>query len=259
MRADAKGRGEDRPPGEDGRARFVRRRRRVPRCAVRHRRGRRGREGGGGDQQVSSVARGARHGRGPRFVIAMPERANSLLRHTPAEDTATVPVNLSVRSLALTVLAAAAVMWILNWAREVFIPIVVAVLISYALDPVVGWLMRMRMPRMLASAVVMTLLTASVGYGAYVLTDDATAIVAQLPEAAEKLRQTLRPTQGKPGAIQQVQRAAEELQQTADAAAGRNPVSRGVQRVQIEEPAVDVREYLTWGSASLVAFAGQAV
>ncbi len=189
----------------------------------------------------------------------MPERANSLLRHTPAEDTATVPVNLSVRSLALTVLAAAAVMWILNWAREVFIPIVVAVLISYALDPVVGWLMRMRMPRMLASAVVMTLLTASVGYGAYVLTDDATAIVAQLPEAAEKLRQTLRPTQGKPGAIQQVQRAAEELQQTADAAAGRNPVSRGVQRVQIEEPTVDVREYLTWGSASLVAFAGQAV
>ena len=34
---------------------------------------------------------------------------------------------------------------------------------------------------------------------------------------------------------------------------------RGVQRVQIDEPAIDVREYISWGSASLIAFAGQAV
>ena len=34
---------------------------------------------------------------------------------------------------------------------------------------------------------------------------------------------------------------------------------RGVQRVQIEEPAIDVREYVSWGSASLLAFGGQAV
>jgi predicted PurR-regulated permease PerM len=189
----------------------------------------------------------------------MPERANSLLQPAPPEDTATVPVNLSVRSMALTLLASAAVMWILNWAREVFIPIIVAVLISYALDPVVIWLMRLKMPRMLASAVVMTLLTGAVGYSAYVLTDDAAEIVAQLPAAAQKLRQTIRPTRGEPGAIQQVQRAANELQQTADEAAGRNPVPRGVQRVQIEQPAVDVRQYLTWGSASLLAFGGQAV
>jgi predicted PurR-regulated permease PerM len=189
----------------------------------------------------------------------MAERANQGLRHTPPPDKPTAPVDLSVRSMALTLIAAAAVMWVLSWAREVFIPIIVGVLISYALEPVVGWCMRMRMPRMLASGLVMTLLAASVGYGAYALTDDAAEIVAQLPEAAQRLRQTMRPARGEPGAIQQVQRAAEELQQTADAAAGRNPVSRGVQRVQIEEPTVDVREYLTWGSASLVGFAGQAV
>ena len=64
---------------------------------------------------------------------------------------------------------------------------------------------------------------------------------------------------GEPGAIQQVQRAAEELQRTADEAAGPNPAPRGVQRVQIEEPAINVREYVTWGSASVVAFAGQAM
>ena len=63
----------------------------------------------------------------------------------------------------------------------------------------------------------------------------------------------------KEGAIRNVQRAAEELRKTADEAAGLNPAPSGVQRVQIEEPALNVREYLSWGSASLIAFGGQAV
>jgi predicted PurR-regulated permease PerM len=96
------------------------------------------------------------------------------------------------------------------------------------------------------------------GYGAYSLSDDAAAIVAQLPDAAARLRMALRRNPQQGGAIQQVQKAAEELQKTADEAAGSNPAPRGVQRVQIEQPAIDVREYLSWGSASLVAFAGQA-
>jgi predicted PurR-regulated permease PerM len=133
------------------------------------------------------------------------------------------------------------------------------VLISYALDPVVGWLMRLRLPRVLAAAVVMTLLTGSFGYTAWVLSDDAAAIVAQMPEAAQKLRETLRRGRSEEGAIQQVQQAAEELQRTADEAAVRNPAPRGVQRVQIEQPALNVREYLSWGSAGILAFAGQAM
>jgi predicted PurR-regulated permease PerM len=189
----------------------------------------------------------------------MTDRANNLLRHQPPPDNETVPVDMSIRSVALTLIAAAAVMWVLNWAREVFIPIVLSILISYALEPIVRALIRIRVSRFLASGLVMTVLAGSIGWSAYVLSDDAAAIVAQLPEAAQKLRQSLRRGSGDPGAIQQVQRAAEELQRTADEATGTNPVARGVQRVQIEEPAVDVREYLSWGSASMVAFGGQAV
>ncbi len=56
-----------------------------------------------------------------------------------------------------------------------------------------------------------------------------------------------------------MKRAAQELQRTADEAAGKNPAPSGVQRVQIEQPAIDVNQYLSWGSASIIAFAGQAV
>ena len=187
----------------------------------------------------------------------MADRVSNLLRRSASDETQTAPINLSVRSVALTLLATAAVMWVLNWAREVFIPIVVSILISYALEPVVLWLMRARLPRVLASAIVMALLSGTGGYGAYVLSDDAADIVAQLPEAAQKLRLTMRRDNGEAGAIQQVQRAAAELQRTADEATGPNPAPRGVQRVQVEVPAFDVRQYVTWGSANVLAFGGQ--
>jgi predicted PurR-regulated permease PerM len=176
---------------------------------------------------------------------------------SPSETTAATQMN--VRGVALTVIAAAAAMYVLHWAQEAFIPIVFSILISYALEPVVLTLMRARLPRPAAAAAVVALVAASFAFGAYSLADDAAAIVAEVPEAAQELRRTIRREANDSGALEQVQKAAEELQKTADAAAGSAPAQGNVPRVQVSEPAIDVREYLTWGSASLVAFAGQAM
>jgi predicted PurR-regulated permease PerM len=165
--------------------------------------------------------------------------------------------NISIRSVALTVLAVAATMYLLHWAREAFIPIVLSILISYALQPIVALLTRIHVHRIAAAALVVTMTGGVLGYGVYSLSDDVAAIVAQLPEAAQRLRRLLQ-RDGSTGAIDQVKKAAEELQKTADQAAGSNPAPKNVTRVQIEEPAINVREYITWGSASLIAFAGQA-
>jgi predicted PurR-regulated permease PerM len=190
----------------------------------------------------------------------MSHPVRTLLKHTAAPQTErATPIDIGVRGVMLTVLAGAATMALLYWAREVFIPIVLSILISYALEPVVVWLMRVWIPRVLASLLVVAALTGSLGYAVYSLSDDFAALAAELPEAAAKLRQQMRGEPGEEGAIRHVQRAAEELQKTADEAAGLNPAPRGVQRVQIEEPALNVREYLSWGSASLIAFGGQAI
>jgi predicted PurR-regulated permease PerM len=174
-------------------------------------------------------------------------------------DSTTVPVDVNVRSVALTIMGIGAAMGVLWWAQEVFIPIVLSVLISYALDPLVILLARVRIPRAAGAAVVVAAVVGGIGYTAWSLSDDATEIVAQLPEAAQKLRQTMRVKNGESNAIQQMQEAAEDLQKTADVAAGQTPAARGVQRVQVEEPAIDFRQYLFWGSAGAMAFAGQAV
>jgi len=188
----------------------------------------------------------------------MAERAHDLIRRArEPESETTAPTDVKLRSVALVVIASAAGIALLYWAREVFIPIVLSVLISYALEPAVVTLMRVRLPRVVAAALVMLLFTGGLAYSGYALSDDAAVMVAAVPEAAAKLRMTLRRNTSS-GTIQQVQQAANELQRAADEASGRNPVSAGVQRVQVEEPAIDVRGYLTLGSASAIAFAGQA-
>jgi predicted PurR-regulated permease PerM len=187
------------------------------------------------------------------------ERAQNLIRDTrEPEPQTTAPIDVKLRSIALTVIASAAGVALLYWAREVFIPIVLSVLISYALEPAVTLLMRLRLPRVVSAALVMFLFTGSVLYSGYALSDDAVAMVATIPQAAAKLRVALRRSNARSDTIQQVQQAANELQRAADETTARNPVSAGVQRVQIEEPAIDVRGYLMWGSASAAAFAGQA-
>ena len=169
------------------------------------------------------------------------------------------PIDANVRSAALTVIAIGAAMAVLWWAQEVFIPIVLSVLISYALDPLVLGLMRARLPRTAAAALVVAAVAGGFVYTGWTLSDDAAEVVAQLPEAAQKLRRTILRSRGETGAIGELTKAADELQKTAEAAAGDAPAPRGVQRVQVEEPAIDFRGYLFWGSAGALAFAGQAV
>lgn len=190
----------------------------------------------------------------------MATRASKLFdRVVPPDAPEPARLDISLRNVALAILAGAAAMALLYWARAVFIPIVLSLLISYALEPVVRWIVRAHVPRFAASALVIATLVGAIGYAGYSLSDDAAKIVADLPEAATKLRQAVRRTDGEASTIEQVERAAQELQRTADESGGRNPAGSGVQRVQIEQPAINVREYLSWGSASVFAFTGQAV
>src|SRR5262245_56765680 len=145
----------------------------------------------------------------------MTYRTPSLVRKTRhQEPETTVPMDITTRSAALVLIAAAALMAVLDWAREVFIPIALSILVSYALDPVVLLLMKLKLSRVIAAALVMTSVTASVGYIGYSLSDDAAAIVAEIPDAAAQLRRVLRRGR-EDGTLSQMKKAAEELQKTA--------------------------------------------
>ena len=137
----------------------------------------------------------------------------------------------------------------------------ISVLVSYALDPIVSWFAKRRVPRALAAALVLLTVVGSVSAAAYSLRGEAATIVQQLPEAAQRLRTALRKDlqANGGGTIEQVQKAASELSRAANEVAASTPPPKGVQRVQIEEPAVKVSDYLWWSSAGIMAFAAQTV
>jgi len=163
------------------------------------------------------------------------------------------------RPAALAVLALVATVLVLQYAQSMIIPIVLAVLISYALEPIVARLVAWRIPRSIAAAVVLLALTAAGAAMIYSLRTEAATLVEQLPQAARRIRQLVEHDQpATPSAIEQVQRAATELEKAASAAAPA-PQPSGVQRVQVDTPPFNVGDYLMWGSMGIAALVGQLV
>ena len=183
----------------------------------------------------------------PESVTEFPE-PERLLLHMPVD----------VRNLSLVVLAILASLFVLQWARAVFIPIMLSVLFSYAFSPLINWLEIKRVPRWLSSAVLLLGLIGSMLLGAYSLRVEAGQLVEALPAAAQKLGQALKSSSGKTdSALETVQKAAAQIEQaTRDSAATTGP-NRGATRVVIEAARFNIKNYLWTGTVGLMTLIGQ--
>jgi predicted PurR-regulated permease PerM len=161
------------------------------------------------------------------------------------------------RRPAIRLVPALLVIGALWWGQVLLIPLVLSVLMSYALEPFVSRLVSVRIPRPLAVLVLLSTLLSVVGFGIYSLRVEAVAFVEQLPDAARTVREVLQPTRrDQPGAVAKVQQAARELERAAtDAAGPRQPT--GATPVRIEEPTFRWSDYLWQWSRGVLQLAGQ--
>src|SRR5689334_9189534 len=104
----------------------------------------------------------------------------------PGPDRVLLHMPVDIRNMSLMVLAGLAFLFVLHWAKAVFIPLMVGVLFSYALSPVVNWLEDRHVPRWLGSAVLLLAILGGLGSTAYSLSDEATDLLDALPAAAQK-------------------------------------------------------------------------
>ena len=178
-------------------------------------------------------------------VFPEPER---LLLHMPVD----------VRNLSLVVLAILVSLFVLQWARAVFIPIMLSVLLSYAFSPLINWMELKRVPRWLSSALLLLAILGAIGSGTYSLRLQAAQLLEALPAAAQKLGQALKTRNGESAsALDTVQKAAAQIEQaTRDNAAAPSP-NRGVTHVVIEAPRFNIKNYLWTGTIGLFALIGQ--
>lgn len=209
------------------------------------------------DHPASTGALSLAPGPEPTSVAAASASA-SVATSVPAPQLLHMPV--SIRSLSLVLLALFASLFVLHWAKAVFIPLMLGIIFSYALSPLVNWMELKRVPRWLGAAVLLLAIIGATASATYSLRDEALKLVDTLPAAAQKFRQSLKGGPARSDStLQSVQKAATQIEQAAREGAPPDPVttSRGALRVVVESPRFNVTDYLWTGTIGLMTLVGQ--
>ncbi len=172
-------------------------------------------------------------------------------------DLPRIPLHVNARGLALGVIATVAFVYALQWSRNFLVPLLLGILFSYMLSPIVCWLERRRVPRVLGA----TLVTVAILGGAFVVIDkvqgEFQAIVEELPTVSHKLSRLLTERmQGGPSTFQRIQAVATELQQATAGAQERRAVRKAAPSA--EGGTLPVMDWVWAGSMGVMGFLSQA-
>ncbi len=127
---------------------------------------------------------------------------------------------LGIRSLALTGLFVLAAFYTLYFARSFFLPIILALLLSFLLTPVVRFLKRLRLPGALAAALVVFGFVGGVGFGFYELSGPAYEWAEKAPQTMRRIERKLREFK-KP--VQTMSRATAQVEKMTEVGGGSAP------------------------------------
>ena len=161
--------------------------------------------------------------------------------------------------LAVKLIAAFAVLAALHFGQSLVVPVLIGVLVSYTLNPIVETLTRWRLPRVLASMVVVFGVLGLAGTLVYQLADEAAAAVRGVPAATKRLRTVVERGVGpRPSVVQELQTAADSISKAAEGQTARRRAGEPMP-VEIVEPTIDVRGYLWVGWWGLLGLGAQAL
>ncbi len=189
--------------------------------------------------------------------VAVTDNINAVPETDDTSGVAKLPLSVDARGLALGILATVASVFALYWAQKFFIPLVFGILFACMLNPLVQWLEKIKIPRIVGSALVIGVLLAGVGWGANTIRVEFQSIMERLPTATRQLaRAVLGNKNGQPTTMQQMQAAASEIEKATSPTAGTRPNPR--QRpVMVAESSSRFSELLWQGSVGAIGLIGQ--
>lgn len=132
---------------------------------------------------------------------------------------------LGIRSIALTGLFILALFYTLYLGRSFFLPIVLALMLSFLLSPVVRWLKKIRIPEALGAALVVFGLLGLLGFGVFELATPAYEWMGQAPRSLRKIEAKLREFK-KP--VQTMSKATEQVEKMTKVGSGPQPTKVAV-------------------------------
>lgn len=164
------------------------------------------------------------------------------------------------RRAADVIIAIVAIVFGLSAAQKFFIPLVFGIILACTLNPVVRFLERLKIPRVIGAMLVMAALLCGIAAGTVSLRTQVDRILDQIPDASAKLAASLRELANQPNPMIKVQEAARKLEQaTNQAANGHAAAQKPPTRVVIDEPKIKVVDWLWTGSLGIFGFLGDTV
>ena len=165
-------------------------------------------------------------------------------------------VSIDVRGLMLSIAATAVVIFALQSGAKFFIPLLFGIFIAYTLNPVVVWLERLKIPRVLSAGIVMLAVVCGAAFVAISLQGQVQSILDQLPEAASKLSGAVRSLrEGRPNTMQKVQAAAREIEKATTQATDIHATPKQpATHIVIDQPTLKVGDFLMAGSLGAFGF-----
>lgn len=177
-----------------------------------------------------------------------------------SSDTPTADLPSDSRGMAAIIVATVATVFALSSAQKFFIPLVFGLILACTLNPLVRFLERLKIPRLVGTTLVMAALLCGMAAATLSLRTQVEKILDQIPEAAAKLSATLRDLASQPNPMVKVQEAARKLEQaTNQAANGQTPAQKSPTRVVIDDPKIKLVDWLWTGSLGIFGFLGDTV
>ena len=176
-----------------------------------------------------------------------------------------LPIHVNARGLSLGIIATIASLFALQWAQKFFVPLLLGIFIAYTLNPVVRWLERWHVKRVIGATLVTALIMGALGGTLYRLQDEFFNIIDELPTLTTKVTKILTNNSGQRSTIQQVQAAAAEIERAASSATGgeeRRAIQKRTQPVPpvpaAEGSSIRIMDWVLAGSIGLATFLSQA-
>ncbi|HSL01987.1 MAG TPA: AI-2E family transporter, partial [Nitrospiraceae bacterium] len=169
-------------------------------------------------------------------------------------------MSMDVRGLALAMVTAVVVVFALQWAENFFVPLLLGFIIAYTLNPLVVWLERIKIPRVVGTSIVMLVVLCGGAFVTISLRGQIQTILDQLPVAAGKLSVALRSMrEGQPNTMQKVQAAAREIDKaTSQAADIPSTPKQPATHIVIDQPTFKLGDFVMAGSMGVFGFISQA-
>jgi predicted PurR-regulated permease PerM len=185
-------------------------------------------------------------------------RAAAVDRSESATTRRRMLLNIDTWARSARIVAVCTIIAALWWAQALLIPLVLSILLSYALEPLVVRLVRWRLPRPVVVPVLLVLLLALLSGAVYGLRGEAISFLDRVAAAGHRIAEAIQSRGGgTPEPVARVQQAARELETAVMGATRPAQNADGVTPVRIDEPAIKWSDWFWQGSHSTLEFAGQ--